>query len=59
MITDVLLDQNRVNVCEHMVKMVPRDGFRKVTPEWVRDRMGRRVEGMEGKLNENHLKIPG
>jgi hypothetical protein len=27
MITDVFLNQKRVNVCEHMVKMAPRESF--------------------------------
>ena len=46
MITDVFLDQKKVNVYEHMVKTAPRDSFGKVPPEWVRD--GEREEGMEG-----------
>ena len=57
MITDVFLDQKRVNVCEHTVKTAPCDSFGKVPPEWVRDR---KEGGVEGKLNGNHLKlIPG
>jgi hypothetical protein len=32
-IADVFLDQKRVNVCEHTIKMAPRDGFRKVPLE--------------------------
>ena len=35
MITDVFLNQKRVNVCEQMVKMAPRKSFGKVPPEWV------------------------
>ena len=37
-ITDVFLDQKRVNVCEHSVKKVPRESFGKVPPERVQDR---------------------
>ena len=37
-ITDVFLHQKRVNVCEHMVKMVSHDNFGKVLPGWVHDR---------------------
>ena len=29
MITDVFLDQKRVNLCEHMVKAATRDSFEK------------------------------
>ena len=56
MITDVFLNQKRVNVCYHMVKMVPCDRFRRVPPEWVRNRKGGGVERMEGKLNGSHLR---
>ena len=60
MITDVFLDQKRVNICEHTVKMVPCDSFGKAPPEWVRDWKVGEVEGMEGKLNGNHPRlIPG
>ena len=56
-ITDVFLDQKRVNVCEHMVKMVSHESFGKVPPDLVLDEKG---EGMEEKLNGNHLRlIPG
>ena len=48
-IIDDFLDQNRVNVCEHMVKMVP--------PVGLRDR---ELGGAEGKFNGNYLRlIPG
>ena len=30
----------KVNVCEHAVKMVPRESFEKVPPQGVRDRKG-------------------
>jgi hypothetical protein len=56
--TDAFLDQKRVNVCQHMVKMIPCDRFRRVPPEWVQDRKGGGMEGMKGKLNENHLRLP-
>jgi hypothetical protein len=49
MITDVFLDQKRVNVYEHTVKTVSHVSFRKVPTEWVQDRKERGVEGMEGK----------
>ena len=39
-ITDTVLDQKRVNVCEHTVKTGPHDRFGKVPPEWMRGRMG-------------------
>ena len=45
--TDVFLDQNRVNVCEYAVKSAPHESFVKVRPEGVQDRKG---GGMEGKL---------
>ena len=35
----------RVNVCEHTVKMTPREGFGKMPSERVRDRKGVGVEG--------------
>jgi hypothetical protein len=44
-ITHFFLDQRRVNVCEHTVKKMPRDSFRKVSPEWVRDRKGETWRG--------------
>ena len=37
--TDVFLDQKKVNICEHKVKTVPHDCFRKLPPQWVQDRM--------------------
>jgi hypothetical protein len=38
MITDVILDQKRVNVCKLTVKMVPCESFGKVSPEeWMGD----------------------
>ena len=37
MITDVFLDQKRINVCEHMIKMVPGESIGKVPPEQVQD----------------------
>ena len=39
-ITDVFLDQKRVNVCEHTIKMEPHESFGKVPPERVREREG-------------------
>ena len=54
-ITYVFLDQKRLNICEHTVKTTPRHSFGKVPPERVRGE-----EGMEGKLNGNHVRIiPG
>jgi hypothetical protein len=35
MITDVVLDQKRVNVREHTLKMATRNRNRRVPPEWV------------------------
>ena len=46
MLTDVFLDQKRVNVCENMVKTVPCESFGKVPPDWVQDRKMEGVEGM-------------
>ena len=40
MITDVFLDQKRVNVREHMVKTVPYDSFGKFPPQCVQGRKG-------------------
>ena len=38
----------------------PSERFRKVPPSGLRDRKGEGVEGMEGKLNGNYMKlIPG
>ena len=45
MITDVFLDQKRVNVCDHRIKMALCDSFGNVPPEWVQDR---KDVGMEG-----------
>jgi hypothetical protein len=45
MITDVFLDQKRVNVCEHMVEIAPLESFRKVPQEQVKDRKRGGVEG--------------
>ena len=60
MITDVFLDQKRANVCEHPIKIAPHESFGKVPPYMVQDRKGGGVEGMERKLNGNHLMlIPG
>ena len=57
MITDVFLDQKRVNICEHTVKTAQHESFGKVPPGGLQDRKGR---GVEGKLNRNYLKlIPG
>ena len=39
-ITDVFLDQKRVNVCEHIVTMVPCESFRKKPPGGLWDRKG-------------------
>ena len=33
MITDIFLNQKRVNICEHTVNTVPRESFGKVPPE--------------------------
>jgi hypothetical protein len=60
MITDAFVSQKRVNVCEHMVKTAPHNRFRRVPPKWVQNRKEGGVEGMEGKLNGNYLRlIPG
>ena len=43
-----------------MVKMAPFENFRKVPLEQVRDMKREGVEGLEGKLNGNRLRlIPG
>ena len=43
-----------------MVKMAPHESFGELPPEWVQDRKGGGVEGMEGNLNGNHLRVtPG
>ena len=56
---DVFLDQKRVNVCEHMVKMASHENFLKVLPGGCKKGRGGE-EGMEGKLNGNYLMlIPG
>ena len=39
-ITDVFLDQKRVNVCEHTVKMAPCERFWKLPLWWLRNRKG-------------------
>ena len=41
MITDVFLDQKRVNVCEHTVKMAPREHFAKEPPRGLGGRKGK------------------
>ena len=57
MITDVFLDQKKVNVCEHTVKMAPHESFGKVPPEGLRDRRGRsggdkgKIEWISSKVN--------
>ena len=51
-ITDVFLNQKRVNICDNTVKMASCDSFGKEPPGWVQDRKRCGVEGMEGKLNE-------
>ena len=57
MITDVFLDQKKINVFDHAVKTVSHESFGEVPPERVQDRKG---EGVEGNLNGNHLRlIPG
>jgi hypothetical protein len=56
MITNVFLDQKRINVCEHMVKTAPHDGFTKMPPEWVQDRKGGGME-MKGTFNGNYLRL--
>jgi hypothetical protein len=45
MITDVFLDQKRVNVCEHTVKTAPCESFGKVPLEELQDRKGGRDGG--------------
>ena len=41
MITDVFLDQKRVNVCEHMVKTAPHNRFGSATKVDARQDEGR------------------
>ena len=43
-LTEVFVNQKRMNLCEHTVKMVPQDSFEKELPEGG-------MEGMEGKRN--------
>ena len=38
MVTDIFLNQKRVNVCEQTEKTAPHDSFGKVPPEGVQDR---------------------
>ena len=57
MITDVFLDQKRVNVCKHMVKVAPHESFLKVPIGGLRDRKRRVLEGREEKLNGNYLRL--
>jgi hypothetical protein len=37
--------------------MAPHDKIQEVPPDWVQDKKGGGVEGMEGKLNGNHLRL--
>ena len=57
MMTDVFLDQKKVNVCEHKIKTVPCDSFEKLPPEWVQDRKEGGVEGMKEKLKGNRVRL--
>ena len=54
--TDVFLNQNKVNVCEHTVKMVSHEFLKTATQGVSRLEVGG-VEGMEGKLNGNYLRL--
>ena len=45
MITDIFLDQKRVNICEYAVNMAPPDSFAKMPPEWVLERKGSGGDG--------------
>ena len=57
MVTDIFLDQKRLNVCKITVKMAPHESFGKAPPEWLQDR---KTGGMEGKWHLNCLRlIPG
>jgi hypothetical protein len=53
MITDVFLDQTRVNVCEHMVKTALHDSFGKVPPEQMQEvgRNGGKIECKSCEVN--------
>ena len=42
---DIFLDQKRVNIFEHMVKMAPHESFGKVPPEGLQDRKGEEWRG--------------
>ena len=53
MITDVFLNQMRVNICEQKVKMASHEFFTSVTREIARGR----GEGMEGKLSGDYLRL--
>ena len=53
-ITDVFLDQKRVNVCEHMIETAPPAVMEKCHQT---GRETGREGGVEGKLNENHLRL--
>ena len=53
MITDVFLNQVRVNVCEYSVKMAPHESFLKVPPGGLRDRKSGGAGGkIKWKLSE-------
>ena len=49
MITDDFLNQKRINVCEHTIKMALWESFGKVRPEWVQGKKGE--EWRRGKSN--------
>ena len=56
MITDVLYDEKRVNMCEHMVMLALHESFSKVPPKWLRDRMeggsdGGKIEWKSSEVN--------
>ena len=56
MITNVFLNQKRVNICQHMVKTALQESFGELLPE----REGGSSGWMEGNFNGNHMRlVPG
>ena len=59
MIIDIFLDQKRVNVCEHTVKMAICESFTKVPPEGCKTGSGEDAGKIEWKSSEvNNRAVP-
>ena len=56
MITDVFLDQRRVNVSEHMINSVQQQFWKSAIRVGAREEGGG-VEGKDRKLNGSHLRL--